>query len=447
MKYVCIMGADSSGLVTALLTAQSNFKTILVDENTATIKALSEKKYQTSSLDINQALTSSAIKDTLSFDTVAHEADYFIITGTQEKISEQKYLSLLSKRTYDVGNNLQKGNVVIISATIPLGTTKALIDVLATSSGLTPHKDFFVAYCPERIVPSKIFQDIKVCDKTIGAHDSLSAHKAAEFYKEFMSGDLYLTDIATAEVTKLVEDGYQDIMTAFSHHITQLAYTQKVNPYEVIELANKHPHIHLETPSSGEKTSLMVTYPTFLTRFESYSVKLLKTAQTIIESIPKDIEERITQTITIFYKKTQRPCNLLILGLSANPQCNYNRCSSTEPLIEALLNRQDAKVKIVDPFSTHREPIKHLLTTIDDGMTWADVIIGLVAHEEFKLIDKTVVGNKILLDLCGIFYNTHTLARSQEQFFWPASKLTTESLGTTAYKDATSTIEIKGNFS
>jgi len=427
MKRVCIVGADVSGLITALFTAQTGFSTCLSHDEETVIEALNTRTYTTSSPEINEALQSEIVQSHLTFATDIVAADFFIVTATQKRLPLTQYLSLISKKVYSVGSQLKKGDVVIIAAPVPLGTTLSLIDILTAESGLTADQDFFVAYCPERIVPSKLFQDIKVYDRVIGARTTLSGQKAAQFYQQFVSGDLYVTDLATAELTKLVEDGYQDLMTAFSHHVTQLAHSNKVNPYEIIELANKHPRIHLESPSCGESVYSIMTQPALLINSASSGTELLKTAQTVLEKIPQDIEQIVSKTIQATQERIKR-CNIVVIGLSTNPQCSYTSCSSTEPIVHTLLKRADISLKIVDPFSEHRTFLKDLLTPLEEGIAWADVVIGLVAHDEFRTLNKTLLKNKTVLDLCGMFYEQHVLSRTQEQLFWPASKLSSESL-------------------
>src|SRR4029077_19223917 len=112
-------------------------------------------------------------------------------------------------------------------------------------------EDFFVAHCPERVLPGNIFHELVHNDRIIGGINQKSVLEAKALYKQFVRGCLYLTDAKTAEMVKLVENSSRDAQLAFAHQVASMAYAAGLNPYDVIELANKHPRVNILRPTVG----------------------------------------------------------------------------------------------------------------------------------------------------------------------------------------------------
>ncbi len=43
------------------------------------------------------------------------------------------------------------------------------------------------------------------------------------------------------------------------------------------------------------------------------------------------------------------------------------------------------------------------LTDVDFALKQADIVVGLVGHNEFKQIDQDLLQEKIVIDLCGMW--------------------------------------------
>ncbi len=50
-----------------------------------------------------------------------------------------------------VSKNLKKGDLVVIESTVFPGTTEEIVKPILEKSGLKAGKDFYLAYCPERV--------------------------------------------------------------------------------------------------------------------------------------------------------------------------------------------------------------------------------------------------------------------------------------------------------
>jgi UDP-N-acetyl-D-mannosaminuronic acid dehydrogenase len=96
---------------------------------------------------------------------------------------------------------LKAGDVVILESTSPVGTTEALRDLIAElrpdlkcpgQTSETP--DISIAYCPERVLPGRILEELTNNDRSIGGITPRCARKALAFYKRFVRGTCITTD-------------------------------------------------------------------------------------------------------------------------------------------------------------------------------------------------------------------------------------------------------------
>ena len=119
-----------------------------------------------------------------------------------------------------------------------MGTSEKVATFVQEKTKLIAGQDFFVAHCPERVLPGNIFHELVYNDRIIGGINESSTHAAKLLYKPFVRGCLYLTNAKTAEMVKLIENSSRDVSIAFAHQVASMAQTAGINPYEVIDLAN-----------------------------------------------------------------------------------------------------------------------------------------------------------------------------------------------------------------
>lgn len=423
MKKVCVMGLEDGGLVTGVLAAQSGFEVVGIDHDEKRVIQINSGIFPHETTDTLDALAGVIKNGRFRASTKCEPAHYFVIASSVcTRHLKSHCLSYISTAAHSLIPVLKKGDTIIVASTIPVGTTNSLIDVISHETGFEVGKDFFAAYCPERVVPGHLFQDIRVHDRVIGGAEKNSARRAADFYKYFVSGDLYLTDIKTAELTKLVEDSYQDVMSAFSHQITTLARQEGINPYELIELANKHPRVSIMTPACGIGKHCMITNPWFLISSFPRGTELLRTARSITDEIPLEIQKEIEKEI-VECKIKKDQCTVLLLGISSGPDCAEASHSLARTLVYNLSKSNKAEFIVYDPYIENDGEYAFNFVDAYEGLDRADIVVALVPHKEFAEFDQSLLEKKRVLDFCGLFYKVHAVSREQEQYFWPASSV------------------------
>lgn len=438
MKKVCIVGLGYVGLPTALLAARAGLKVVGIDTDQTRVDLINTCSLSFEEPEVLENLHEVCGAQNFYATTVYEQADYFLISVPVILKEDSFDISALTDAAICIAEVIKKGDTVILESTVPVGTTQSLAGVIAQESGLQPGQDFFIAYCSERILPGNIFQELKVNERIIGGFDQNSTQKAAEFYKYFVSSDLYLTDSETAEMVKLVETSFHNVNNAFTQEITSIAQRAGLNPYEVIELANKHPRVSIVPPSCGVGGHSLPVDPCFL--IQSYPEKstLLQAAYIINQQTFEHVLQAIIEAIATAKQHTKKQCTVLLLGLTYKPDV-YDLKESSALLIAQKLATQSINLLLCDPHvSKNRleEPLKDKMVSLFGGIDQADIIVGLVAHTQFKTIDKRLLNYKKVLDFCGIFFEPKQESIEQEQFFWPANAYTVKSIVSNLKKES-----------
>src|SRR5690606_2578124 len=178
------------------------------------------------------------------------------------------------------------GDTIILESTCPVGTTARMRDLIAAERpdlampGLaagTP--DIAIAYCPERVLPGRILEELANNDRSIGGITPRCARKALAFYKRFVRGACVTTDAASAEMTKLVENAYRDVNIAFANELSIIADAMGLDVWEVIRLANRHPRVNILNPGPGVGGHCIAVDPWFIVHGAPEQTPLIRTAR------------------------------------------------------------------------------------------------------------------------------------------------------------------------
>ena len=170
--------------------------------------------------------------------------------------------------TGDVGRGIGPGTLVIFETTLPVGTTRdRLTPMLAAESGLTPERDLFVAFSPERVLVGRVLTDLRRYPKVVGGVGPESTAKARAFYEQALDPGTEIRTLSSAEaaeMTKLAETTYRDVNIALANEYARYAAERGIDVMEVIEAANSQPYSHVHRPGVGVGGHCIPVYPYFL---------------------------------------------------------------------------------------------------------------------------------------------------------------------------------------
>lgn len=425
MQAICMIGLGYIGLPTAIVAVEHGLSVVGFDVDQQKVDKINAGDPVIHEPEIFEKLQYALGTGRLKASAVMEPADFFIIAvPTPFKENKLADLSYVYSAGESVAQVLAKGNVVILESTIPVGTTHAFAHYLSQKTGLKAGEDFYVAHCPERVLPGNIFRELIENDRIIGGINQESVHAAKKLYNYFVKGNLYLTDAATAEIVKLVENSSRDVQIAFANQVASMAYSVGLNPFEVIELANKHPRVNILKPGCGVGGHCIAVDPWFLVETFPAQTGLLHAARVVNDNKPVEVLKCARNAVDEWKKNNQnKSCSVAVFGLTYKADVDDLRESPALHIAQLLDTWSDINLLVVEPH-VHQSKMTALFAkkavSVAQAMEVADIVLFLVGHNRFKAIDKKQLQDKKVLDFCGLLYEPKKILDQKEHMFWPA---------------------------
>jgi len=264
MNKVCVLGLGYIGLPTAAVLATHGFSVVGVDANAVVVDTVNNGGIHIKEPGLNTIVQAAINSGNLVVRTKLERANAFIIAVPTPLESRRADLKYVKSATESIVPYLERNNLVILESTVPPKTTEELLVPILEQSRLKAGEDFYLAHCPERVLPGNILKEIIENDRIIGGINPESAAKAKALYSRFVSGAIYLTDATTAELVKVMENTYRDVNIALVNELSRICTKLGINVWEVIELANKHPRVNLLRPGPGVGGHCLAVDPWFV---------------------------------------------------------------------------------------------------------------------------------------------------------------------------------------
>lgn len=396
----CFMGLGYIGLPTAIIAAKHGVKITGVDINQKVVDMTNQGKIHIVEPGL-QALCEEVVKSGMlkaSTTPVVSDA-YFIVVPTPFKGNHEPDISYVQAATEAVIPFLKEGDLYVIESTSPVGTTDKMEALIFEKRPELKGK-IFIAYCPERVLPGNVIYELVHNDRVIGGINPESTEKAMEFYGQFVQGTLHRTNARTAEMCKLTENSSRDVQIAFANELSLICDKAGINVWELIALANKHPRVNILWPGCGVGGHCIAVDPYFLTSDFPVESQLIAKAREINNYKSFWCAERIQNEMLKFELKNGRKPVVAMMGLAFKPNIDDLRESPAKHIVAKVMEScNNADLIIVEPNVPEHKVYK--LTNYLEAFNKADIVVYLVAHNEFKTLPKDP--NKILLDFCGIF--------------------------------------------
>lgn len=380
MTDVCVVGQGHIGLPTALIIADSGLQVTGVDVTAPLVDDLNKGINHLVEPGLTQLLEKCVAAKTYSASLTPEPADTFIVSvPTPLDPENQPVLDYVVAAAESIAPHIRPGNLVILESTVPPGTTRGVFTkALAEKSNLTPENDFFVAHCPERVLPGTILRELIENDRVVGGSSPEATRLAKKFYQRFVSGDVLESDSVTAELVKLSENIYRDVNIGLANEFAIISEDLGANVWDVIELANKHPRVNIHQPGPGVGGYCIPVAPWML------SADLESAPQTILQArnINAGQPARTVQKVLNLLTGVENP-KVAILGAAYKGGVGDARATPTVEVIELLLEA-GATVSVHDPLTKN---FKYELESFEDTVRDADLAIILTAHSQFESIE------------------------------------------------------------
>src|SRR5690554_2511287 len=400
MIKVTTLGLGYIGLPTSALIASHSVPVHGVDISQHVVDTINAGKIHIIEPDLDKAVAEAVSAGFLKADTKPVEADvYLIVVPTPFKGgSHEPDISYIQAASEGILPLLKEGNLYIIESTSPVGTTERMQDFIYAKRPELKGK-LHIAYCPERVLPGNVMYELVHNDRVIGGVDEASTERACEFYSQFVKGELHRTNARTAEMCKLTENSSRDVQIAFANELSFICDKAGIDVWELIRLANKHPRVNILQPGCGVGGHCIAVDPYFITSEFPMEARMIAQARATNNYKPFWCAEKIKTARLEFELKNGRQPSIALMGLAFKPNIDDLRESPAIHIVERVLQDSgDADMYIVEPNVLEHKVFK--LTDYKEAVEKADIIVFLVAHNEFKeLVFKE---SQVVLDFCGV---------------------------------------------
>ncbi|TME58104.1 MAG: nucleotide sugar dehydrogenase [Chloroflexi bacterium] len=296
-----------------------------------------------------------------------------------------------------VGKGLQRGSLVIVETTLPMGATrKHVAPILESESGLAPGEGFYLAFSPERVYAGRALQDLARYPKIVGGIDAESTRRALEFYQASLDADVrVVANSETAEFAKLAETTYRDVNIALANQLALYGGARGADLKEAFEAANSQPFSHLHRPGIGVGGHCIPVYPHFLLSDSSDGeLDLVRIARDVNDGMAARSVRWLDDAVGGLAGK-----RVLVLGLSYREDVKELSFSTALAVIE-LLRSAGAIVLAHDPHFSASELAALEVEVVDLEKPLAvDAAIVQAYHREYRDLDwGRLVGLRVVLD-------------------------------------------------
>jgi UDP-N-acetyl-D-mannosaminuronic acid dehydrogenase len=299
----------------------------------------------------------------------------------------------------------EMGAVLIIESTISPGSIDKYVRPEIARRGFELGKDVHLVHAPERIIPGNMIYELEYNSRTVGADDPVIGEKVKELYSSFCKSEIEVTDIRSAEMSKVVENTYRDVNIAFANELAKICRNDNMDVYEIIRIANKHPRVNILQPGPGVGGHCISVDPWFLVGDYPDLTNLILTARKINDSMPTHVLGRIRDIMR--EHKITDISKIGIYGLAYKENVDDTRESPTLQLLERMDEHLAFGVKVYDPFIKERI-VDHQFMNFEDFLNEIEILVIITAHDHIKnnldlVKDKLILDTKNICDFDGVY--------------------------------------------
>lgn len=392
---VNVIGLGYIGLPTALMMAAHGVEVVGTDYNKKLVDTLNagHTTFKEKGLD---ELFADAVKAGVKFTTEYQVTDTYIVSvpTPYDKFSKKIDACYVVAAVKSVMKVCPKGATVVIESTVSPGTIDKFVRPVIEENGFEIGKDIHLVHAPERIIPGNMVYELLHNNRTIGADNREIGEKVKEYYASFCQGEIVVTDIKTAEMTKVVENTFRAVNIAFANELAKICRHDGMDVYEIIKICNMHPRVNILQPGPGVGGHCISVDPWFLVGDYPALTKVIGESMKINDGMPDFVLNRIYEIMK--EKGLTDITKVGLYGLTYKENVDDMRESPTLQLLESQERHLATGLKVYDPYITN-DVVKNQYHDLDKFLNDVDMVVVMVKHNEIKE-NAEKLANKVILD-------------------------------------------------
>ena len=404
---VNVIGLGYIGLPTALMLASHGVEVVGTDYNEELVATLQGGKttFKEDGLD---ELFDRAIKAKIRFTVNYAKTDTYIVSvpTPYDKFTKKVDAGYVVKAVKSILKVCEKNATIVIESTVSPGTIDRYVRPAIEEEGLVLGRDINLVHAPERIIPGNMVYELVHNNRTIGADDFKVGERIKEMYGSFCKGEIVVTDIRTAEMTKVVENTFRAVNIAFANELAKICRQDNMDVYEIIRICNMHPRVNILSPGPGVGGHCISVDPWFLVGDYPSLAKVIDEAMKTNDKMPEFVLNRIHEIMK--EKGITDVARVGFYGLSYKENVDDMRESPTLQILESMERHLAGnKVQVYDPF-IEKDVVANQWHNLDIFLDAVDMVVLLVGHDEIKkemnkLKDKVVFDTRNICNLEGAY--------------------------------------------
>jgi UDP-N-acetyl-D-mannosaminuronic acid dehydrogenase len=207
-----------------------------------------------------------------------------------------------------------------------------------------------------------------------------------------------VTDIRTAEMTKVVENTFRAVNIAFANELAKICRHDNMDVYEIIRICNMHPRVNILQPGPGVGGHCISVDPWFLVGDYPSLAKVIDESMKTNDGMPDFVLNRIYEIMK--ENGLTDTSRVGLYGLTYKENVDDMRESPTLQLLASQRHHLAAPLKSYDPFIT-KDVVPNQVHDLDEFLDGCDLVVVMVKHNEIKENMKKLKG-KIILDCQNI---------------------------------------------
>ena len=396
---VNVIGLGYIGLPTALMMSSHGVEIVGTDYNQKLVDTLNSGKTTFKEKGIDE-LFDEAVKCGIKFTTEYQVTDTYIVSvpTPYDKFSKKVDACYVVAAVGNVLDVCLKGATIVIESTVSPGTIDKYVRPVVEAKGFAVGKDIHLVHAPERIIPGNMVCELLHNNRTIGADEREIGEKVRALYASFCGGEIVVTDIRTAEMTKVVENTFRAVNIAFANELAKICRHDNMDVYEIIKICNMHPRVNILQPGPGVGGHCISVDPWFLVGDYPNLAKVIDESMKTNDGMPEFVLNRIYEIMK--ENGMTDTSRVGLYGLTYKENVDDMRESPTLQLLESQARHLAAPLKVYDPFIID-DVVPNQYHDFDEFLAGVDLVVIMVKHNEIKEnMDK--IKKKIVLDCQNI---------------------------------------------